>query len=151
MEQLTGACGKCCVSLPEFGLPSLTIGIPLRCRRRRTGYCSMRPQGASPATPAGIYSSTVSLAIVNSSWSDEPQLQAIDMPRKSFVVNSDRRACLQLSSHCSHGPLAYMPCSVSRPGALWLSFRVTCGAQCLLRTPCLRIRAPDRLGASGEG
>ena len=39
---------------------------------------------------SGSYSSNVNLAIENSSWSDEQQLQEMYMARKSFAFNSDR-------------------------------------------------------------
>ena len=39
---------------------------------------------------SGSYSSNVNLAIENSSWSDEQQLQEMYMSRKSFAFNSDR-------------------------------------------------------------
>lgn len=41
---------------------------------------------------SGSYSSNVNLAIENSSWSDEQQLQEMYMARKSFAFNSDRCA-----------------------------------------------------------
>jgi magnesium chelatase subunit H len=39
---------------------------------------------------SGSYSSNVNLAVENSSWSDETQLQEMYMKRKSFAFNSDR-------------------------------------------------------------
>eukprot|EP00197_Chlamydomonas_leiostraca_P005537 CAMPEP_0202865108 /NCGR_PEP_ID=MMETSP1391-20130828/5262_1 /ASSEMBLY_ACC=CAM_ASM_000867 /TAXON_ID=1034604 /ORGANISM="Chlamydomonas leiostraca, Strain SAG 11-49" /LENGTH=1401 /DNA_ID=CAMNT_0049544909 /DNA_START=11 /DNA_END=4216 /DNA_ORIENTATION=+ len=39
---------------------------------------------------SGSYSSNVNLAVENSSWSDESQLQEMYMKRKSFAFNSDR-------------------------------------------------------------
>lgn len=39
---------------------------------------------------SGSYSSNVNLAVENSSWSDEAQLQEMYMKRKSFAFNSDR-------------------------------------------------------------
>lgn len=39
---------------------------------------------------AGSYSSNVNLAVENSSWSDEQQLQEMYLSRKSFAFNSDR-------------------------------------------------------------
>lgn len=39
---------------------------------------------------SGSYSSNVNLAVENSSWSDEAQLQEMYMSRKSFAFNSDR-------------------------------------------------------------
>ena len=39
---------------------------------------------------SGSYSSNVNLAVENSSWSDEQQLQEMYMSRKSFAFNSDR-------------------------------------------------------------
>lgn len=39
---------------------------------------------------SGSYSSNVNLAVENSSWSDESQLQEMYMSRKSFAFNSDR-------------------------------------------------------------
>ena len=47
---------------------------------------------------SGSYSSNVNLAVENSSWSDESQLQEMYLKRKSFAFNSDRytsRAMLQ--------------------------------------------------------
>ena len=41
---------------------------------------------------SGSYSSNVNLAVENSSWSDEQQLQEMYMSRKSFAFNSDRCA-----------------------------------------------------------
>ena len=41
---------------------------------------------------SGSYSSNVNLAVENSSWSDEQQLQEMYMNRKSFAFNSDRWA-----------------------------------------------------------
>ena len=39
---------------------------------------------------SGSYSSNVNLAVENSSWSDESQLQEMYLQRKSFAFNSDR-------------------------------------------------------------
>jgi magnesium chelatase subunit H len=39
---------------------------------------------------SGSYSSNVNLAVENSSWSDESQLQEMYLKRKSFAFNSDR-------------------------------------------------------------
>ena len=39
---------------------------------------------------SGSYSSNVNLAVENSSWSDESQLQEMYMKRKSYAFNSDR-------------------------------------------------------------
>ncbi len=39
---------------------------------------------------SGSYSSNVNLAVENSSWSDESQLQEMYLARKSFAFNSDR-------------------------------------------------------------
>jgi magnesium chelatase subunit H len=39
---------------------------------------------------SGSYSSNVNLAVENSSWSDEQQLQEMYIKRKSFAFNSDR-------------------------------------------------------------
>jgi hypothetical protein len=39
---------------------------------------------------AGSYSSNVNLAVENSSWSDEQQLQEMYLSRKSFAFNCDR-------------------------------------------------------------
>ena len=47
---------------------------------------------------SGSYSSNVNLAVENSSWSDEQQLQEMYLKRKSFAFNSDR----------SHGILVYI-------------------------------------------
>jgi len=41
---------------------------------------------------SGSYSSNVNLAVENSSWSDESQLQEMYLKRKSFAFNSDRWA-----------------------------------------------------------
>lgn len=41
---------------------------------------------------SGSYSSNVNLAVENSSWSDEQQLQEMYLKRKSFAFNSDRYA-----------------------------------------------------------
>lgn len=46
---------------------------------------------------SGSYSSNVNLAVENSSWSDEAQLQEMYMKRKSFAFNSDRWASRLLS------------------------------------------------------
>lgn len=43
---------------------------------------------------SGSYSSNVNLAVENSSWSDEQQLQEMYLSRKSFAFNSDRSARL---------------------------------------------------------
>ena len=66
---------------------------------------------------SGSYSSNVNLAVENSSWQDESQLQEMYMQRKSFAFNSDRCAraariacgparctCRRvlLSLHCTH-------------------------------------------------
>ena len=53
---------------------------------------------------SGSYSSNVNLAVENSSWSDEQQLQEMYMNRKSFAFNSDRWAGAQQS--CSAGGVA---------------------------------------------
>ncbi len=47
---------------------------------------------------SGSYSSNVNLAVENSSWSDEQQLQEMYLKRKSFAFNSDR--CAWLLTHC---------------------------------------------------
>lgn len=39
---------------------------------------------------SGSYSSNVNLAVENSSWEDENQLQEMYLKRKSFSFNSDR-------------------------------------------------------------
>jgi hypothetical protein len=39
---------------------------------------------------SGSYSSNVNLAVENSSWSDEAQLQEMYLKRKTFAFNSDR-------------------------------------------------------------
>ena len=39
---------------------------------------------------SGSYSSNVNLAVENSSWQDEMQLQEMYVSRKSFAFNSDR-------------------------------------------------------------
>jgi cobalamin biosynthesis Mg chelatase CobN len=39
---------------------------------------------------SGSYSSNVNLAVENSSWQDEQQLQEMYLKRKSFAFNSDR-------------------------------------------------------------
>ena len=39
---------------------------------------------------SGSYSSNVNLAVENSSWEDEAQLQEMYLKRKSFAFNSDR-------------------------------------------------------------
>ncbi len=39
---------------------------------------------------SGSYSSNVNLAVENSSWSDESQLQEMYLKRKSYAFNSDR-------------------------------------------------------------
>ena len=44
---------------------------------------------------SGSYSSNVNLAVENSSWQDESQLQEMYMQRKSFAFNSDRCAPVQ--------------------------------------------------------
>ena len=41
---------------------------------------------------SGSYSSNVNLAVENSSWQDEQQLQEMYLKRKSFAFNSDRCA-----------------------------------------------------------
>jgi len=41
---------------------------------------------------SGSYSSNVNLAVENSSWQDESQLQEMYLQRKSFAFNSDRCA-----------------------------------------------------------
>ena len=64
---------------------------------------------------SGSYSSNVNLAVENSSWQDESQLQEMYMQRKSFAFNSDRCArallvgqpgcschCFLLSLCCKH-------------------------------------------------
>ena len=43
---------------------------------------------------SGSYSSNVNLAVENSSWQDEQQLQEMYLKRKSFAFNSDRCAKL---------------------------------------------------------
>jgi len=48
---------------------------------------------------SGSYSSNVNLAVENSSWQDESQLQEMYLQRKSFAFNSDRCA-----------PRALQPC-----------------------------------------
>ena len=57
---------------------------------------------------SGSYSSNVNLAVENSSWSDEQQLQEMYLKRKSFAFNSDRRACC-----------ACLPCACSLSGRCW--------------------------------
>lgn len=55
---------------------------------------------------SGSYSSNVNLAVENSSWSDEQQLQEMYLARKSFAFNSDRFAAL----------LPALPCIILVPG-----------------------------------
>ena len=45
---------------------------------------------------SGSYSSNVNLAVENSSWQDEQQLQEMYLKRKSFAFNSDRCAWLAI-------------------------------------------------------
>ena len=62
---------------------------------------------------SGSYSSNVNLAVENSSWQDESQLQEMYMQRKSFAFNSDRcaRALLDGQPRCiCHGVLLLMHC-----------------------------------------
>ncbi len=72
---------------------------------------------------SGSYSSNVNLAVENSSWSDESQLQEMYMNRKSYAFNSDRwvdtAGTLQL--RCS----AYVYCT-PEPAAV-------CAANCWLQ------------------
>ena len=56
---------------------------------------------------SGSYSSNVNLAIENSSWSDEQQLQEMYMSRKSFAFNSDRCARTHPSSPQVMGHLVW--------------------------------------------
>jgi cobalamin biosynthesis Mg chelatase CobN len=53
---------------------------------------------------SGSYSSNVNLAVENSSWQDEQQLQEMYLKRKSFAFNSDRcaHASMVLFSFGSH-------------------------------------------------
>lgn len=53
---------------------------------------------------SGSYSSNVNLAVENSSWSDEAQLQEMYLKRKSFAFNSDRSEFLLSMSAASHWP-----------------------------------------------
>lgn len=53
-----------------------------------TNLCSTACPPALQQT--GSYSSNVNLAVENSSWSDEQQLQEMYLSRKSFAFNSDR-------------------------------------------------------------
>ena len=50
---------------------------------------------------SGSYSSNVNLAVENSSWSDEQQLQEMYLKRKSFAFNSDRCAWMLCHSRAS--------------------------------------------------
>lgn len=79
---------------------------------------------------SGSYSSNVNLAVENSSWSDEQQLQEMYLSRKSFAFNSDRfvhmlRCLCTFPGHplpstmmfivCAHCPLHdnFTECSLS--------------------------------------
>ena len=53
---------------------------------------------------SGSYSSNVNLAVENSSWSDEQQLQEMYLKRKSFAFNSDRCAWMLRHSLAFSGP-----------------------------------------------
>lgn len=44
---------------------------------------------------SGSYSSNVNLAVENSSWSDESQLQEMYLKRKSYAFNSDRLSSVE--------------------------------------------------------
>ena len=50
---------------------------------------------------SGSYSSNINLAVENSSWSDEMQLQEMYASRKSFAFDSDRRGPVTGSWPCS--------------------------------------------------
>jgi magnesium chelatase subunit H len=50
---------------------------------------------------SGSYSSNVNLAVENSSWQDESQLQEMYLQRKSFAFNSDR--CAPRARACAPG------------------------------------------------
>ena len=79
---------------------------------------------------SGSYSSNVNLAVENSSWQDEQQLQEMYLKRKSFAFNSDRSATLftqcetPLSSRSSEEtahsvPIHCLRCdSECRPGSI---------------------------------
>ena len=55
---------------------------------------------------SGSYSSNINLAVENSSWQDEAQLQEMYLSRKSFAFNSDR----YLPSQASSWPSMNFPC-----------------------------------------
>ncbi len=56
---------------------------------------------------SGSYSSNVNLAVENSSWSDEQQLQEMYLKRKSFAFNSDRCCCPALAAASFVIPAAF--------------------------------------------
>ena len=60
---------------------------------------------------SGSYSSNVNLAVENSSWSDEQQLQEMYLSRKSFAFNSDRYNCKNTRP--------FVSASVSSSRAIW--------------------------------
>ena len=78
------------------GLPLDTILAEQRpdrtvCSQARENGTSLREAATRIFSNAsGSYSSNVNLAVENSSWSDEQQLQEMYMSRKSFAFNSDR-------------------------------------------------------------
>ena len=107
---------------------------------------------------SGSYSSNVNLAVENSSWSDEQQLQEMYLKRKSFAFNSDRSAVLltlytilfgltfqkmqtvyrQAACSISHG--------VSRGGSLPWESHTHCGV-CMERGSGLHRRCNSPLAA----
>lgn len=62
----------------------------LRCLSCLLPPCPLPLLSTDHPFPAGSYSSNVNLAVENSSWSDEQQLQEMYLSRKSFAFNSDR-------------------------------------------------------------
>ena len=67
------------------------IESPLHVSQAKEAGTSMREAATRVFSNArGSYSSNVNLAVENSSWQDEMQLQEMYISRKSFAFNSDQ-------------------------------------------------------------
>lgn len=71
-------------------------------RQAETSGVSLREAATRVFSNAsGSYSSNVNLAVENSSWQDEMQLQEMYVSRKSFAFNSDQCAPTFCSTACA--------------------------------------------------
>ena len=113
--------------LQQRGVPSGLTACLRGCSSQpaKLPACPPLSSSAPPSPAAGSYSSNVNLAVENSSWSDEQQLQEMYLSRKSFAFNSDRPGAGGEMSRCAPAPLLPACLSACLP------------ASCFDALPCL--------------